>query len=104
MIYTSTCGASISNNATYIRNPGYPSSYTPSSTGSCQYTISKASDDVCQLRLDFQTFSGFVLYDSGAPYGACIDYMTVKGKTGKNPPSICGTNTGYHSNRSSSLV
>merc|ERR1712061_351874 len=59
VITTSTCSTTISTNTTYIRNPNYPSSYTPSSTGSCAYTISKISDDICQLRLDFQTFSGF---------------------------------------------
>jgi len=26
----------------------------------------------------------------------CTDYLTAAGQTGKNPPSICGTNTGYH--------
>merc|ERR1712183_702927 len=71
VIYTTTCGTAISTNTTYIRNPGYPSSYTASSASTCTYTFSKVSDDICQLRLDFQTFSGFAT-------------------------SICGTNTGYH--------
>ena len=35
----------------------YPSSYTPANTGSCVFTISKASADVCQLRLDFEVIS-----------------------------------------------
>ena len=94
VITTSTCSTTISTNTTYIRNPNYPSSYTPSSTGSCAYTISKISDDICQLRLDFQTFSGFA---TTTPIGACSDYMTAAGQTGKDPPSICGTNTDYHS-------
>ena len=55
--------------------------------------IKKASDDICQLRLDFQTFNGFVVGASGA----CTDTFAVAGQSGKNPPSICGTNTGYHS-------
>merc|ERR1712079_842611 len=93
VITTSTCSTTISTNTTYIRNPNYPSSYTPSSTGSCAYTISKISDDICQLRLDFQTFSGFA---TTTPIGACSDYMTAAGQTGKGPPSICGTNTAYH--------
>merc|ERR1712102_231067 len=94
VITTSTCSTTISTNTTYIRNPNYPSSYTPSSTGSCAYTISKISDDICQLRLDFQTFSGFA---TTPPIGACSDFMTAAGQTGKDPPSICGTNTDYHS-------
>ena len=94
MIHVSTCGTSVSTNTTYIRNPGYPSSYTPSSAGSCTFSISKASDDVCQLRLDFQTFSGFV---TSTTAGSCYDTLAMAGQTGVDPPSICGTNTGYHS-------
>merc|ERR1739838_445363 len=78
---------------TYIRNPNYPSSYTPTSAGTCSYTINKVSDDVCQLRLDFQTMSGFYTGTSGA---CGVDDFEAAGQTGKNPPTICGTNTGYH--------
>merc|ERR1712024_134367 len=93
VIYTTTCGTSISTNTTYIRNPGYPSSYTASSASTCTYTISKESSDVCQLRLDFQTFSGFA---TSTTAGSCYDTLAVAGQTGVDPPSICGTNTGYH--------
>merc|ERR1711997_26453 len=90
---TTTCGTSISTNTTYIRNPGYPSSYTPTSASTCTYTFNKASEDVCQLRLDFQTFSGFA---TSTTAGSCYDTLAIKGQTGVDPPSICGTNTGYH--------
>ena len=70
----------------------YPSSYTPSSAGTCEFKVTKVSDDICQLRLDFQTMSGFA-----ATVGVCSDKFTAEGQTGVNPPSICGTNTGYHS-------
>ena len=72
----------------------YPSSYTPSATGSCLFTISKMSEEVCQLRLDFQTFKGFA---TTTPAGTCSDSLAAVGQTGADPPSICGTNTGYHS-------
>merc|ERR1712183_1145410 len=62
-------------------------------TSTCSFTINKVSEDVCQLRLDFQTFSGFVVDTTSA---ACTDSFAVTGQTGKNPPTICGTNTGYH--------
>ena len=91
---TSTCGTSVSTNTTYIRNPTYPSRYKPSSASTCSFTINKVSDDICQLRLDFQTFSGFVIDATSA---VCTDSFAVAGQTGKNPPTICGTNTGYHS-------
>lgn len=90
-ISTSTCSTTIQKNNTYITNPSYPSSYTPA-LGSCTFTISKINDDICQLRFDFQTFTGF----SVSTVGVCTDTFTVTGQTGVNPPSICGTNTGYH--------
>merc|ERR1719490_72620 len=80
VITTSTCSSSISTNTTYIRNPNYPSSYTPTSAGTCSYTINKVSDDVCQLRLDFQTMSGFYTGTSGA---CGVDDFEAAGQTGK---------------------
>merc|ERR1712079_648100 len=77
----------------YIRNPNYPSTYTVSSASTCSYTVNKVSADVCQLRLDFQTFYGFYTGTSGA---CGVDDFVVKGQTGYYPPTICGTNTGYH--------
>ena len=50
VITSSTCGSTLSANITYIRNPGYPSSITPTATGTCSFTIEKVSDDICQLR------------------------------------------------------
>ena len=94
VISTTTCGTAISTNTTYIRNPGYPSSYTVSSASTCTYTINKVAGDICQLRLDFQTFSGFA---TSTTAGSCYDTLAVAGQTGVDPPSICGTNTGYHS-------
>ena len=41
---TSTCGAAISVNCSYIKNPGFPSAFT--STSSCSYTINKC--DSCK--------------------------------------------------------
>jgi len=93
LVTESTCSTTISQNNTYITNIGYPSVYTPSTTGSCVFTINKCSDDICQLRFDFHTFTGF----SVASTGACTDSFAVTtSSTGKSPPSICGTNTGYH--------
>jgi len=91
LITTSTCGATVATNTSYIRNPNYPSTYTPTSTGSCEFKISKVNDDVCQIRLDFQTMSGFA-----ASVGICSDKFAIAGQTGVDPPSVCGTNTGYH--------
>jgi len=94
VVSTSSCSSTISTNTTYIQNPGYPSSFTPTSAGTCMFTVNKCSDDVCQLRLDFQTMTGLDL-DTAAD-GACSDSFATAGQTGSNPPTICGTNTGYH--------
>jgi len=94
LVSTSTCASTISTNNTYIQNPGFPSAYTPSSTGTCVFTINKVNSDVCQLRFDFQTFTGFTV--AATTSGACTDSFAVTGQTGKAPPTICGTNTGYH--------
>jgi len=91
IITTSTCGSTISTNTSYIRNPNFPSSYSPTSTGSCEIKVTKCSNDVCQLRIDFQTMTGFT-----NTVGVCTDKFAVEGQTGTNPPTICGTNTGYH--------
>merc|ERR1719250_267170 len=85
------CTGSSSSTTSYIRNPNYPSSYTPSSTGSCTFTINKSTSDICQLRIDFQTMSGFAETD-----GVCSDKLATAGQTGKQPPTVCGTMTGYH--------
>merc|ERR1712106_363272 len=82
LMTTNSCGSTISTNTTYIRNSGYPSSYTPSSTGNCNFVINKSAADICQLRIDFQTMSGF---DETA--GVCSDSLATAGQTGKQPPS-----------------
>merc|ERR1711971_596012 len=58
LITVNTCGSTVTTNTSYIRNPNFPSSFTPSSTGTCEIKVSKCSEDICQLRLDFQTMSG----------------------------------------------
>ena len=65
VVSTSSCSASVSTNITYIRNPGYPSSITPTTTGSCSFTINKVSDDICQLREGFKIKFTKFLYWQG---------------------------------------
>merc|ERR1719461_1970078 len=87
----------ISQNNTYIQNPSYPSTYpTPTSATMCSYTINKLSDNICQLRLDFQSQELGVT----AADGACTDTfqatLSVESSSTTANPSICGTNTGQH--------
>ena len=104
---TSDCGTTISKNISYIQNPSYPSTY--STTGTCSYKVSKVDSSVCQLRLDFDTLVLGGNDATGSHAGCCgstcgtvagdsaSDSLSVAGQSGKNPPTICHTNTGYHS-------
>ena len=98
---TSTCGSTVSQNCSYICNPGFSSAYT--STSNCQYTIHKCDSckfhlnsrsfllilnskywflislAVCDFRLDFDTFdtnapSNSVETDNAHP---CQDILTI---------------------------
>merc|ERR1712223_231114 len=88
-------------NDTYIQNPNYPSTYGESN--SLTYTVNKCSDDICWLRLDFETFVNQGPSDTNeaaaAPdaASACTDTFTVTTSTsGTTYPSKCGDNTGQH--------
>jgi len=85
----STCGSTVSQNCTYIQNPSYPTTF--STTGSCAYSVTPLSSDICQLRLDFDNFD-----ITDASTGVCTDSFTAAGPTGSNPMDLCGTNTGMH--------
>ena len=76
----------------------------------CTYTFCKTNNDVCKLRIDFDTMvlsppAGFGTYPS-APTGATddsivvgdcnTDILTVSNPGGSVPPTICGYNTGQH--------
>ena len=65
----------------------YPSSFTPSSTGTCEFRIKKCSEDICQLRLDFQTLTGFT-----NNVGSCTDSFKAEGtieQAGAEPGHTC---------------
>jgi hypothetical protein len=99
---SSTCGAIISNNMTYISNPNYPVAYAPTSANTCAWTVNKVNMDVCQLRLDFETMVQSVSTSNiGCCGSGCIinsDSFTAVGENSKlkGAPVICGKNTGYH--------
>jgi len=108
----SSSGSSISENCTYIVNPSYPSNYA--TAGTLSYTIRKCSNDICRIRLDYETFildaPTTPIAANQATSGQCAtDRMTITttdrtqvpttGTTGTEGqyPYLCGTNTGYHS-------
>jgi len=85
----STCGTTVSQNITYITNPSYPTGYT--TTGTCAFSVTPLSSDICQLRLDFDNFD---IVETTT--GVCTDSLTIAGPTGRNPMDLCGTLTGLH--------
>ena len=104
-----TCGGIGKENTTYFESSG-------TEVGQCRVKICKCQPNVCQLRLDFNTFiiagpstsvtsvglSAFgVLEVAGAlPVSTatqCLtDQFSVTNPNGAAPPVICGTNTGEH--------
>jgi hypothetical protein len=89
--------ATISENCSYIRNPGFPSE--SSAPAAATFTIKKCSTDVCTIRLDFETFSlrgPTLTSEADAAATACLDSFVVKGTSGITSPVICGLNTGHH--------
>merc|ERR1711994_907923 len=92
VIAISNCPAVVAHNLTYVQNSNYPTGYLPTTANTCTFTVNKVNDNICQLRLDFETFSGLAT----SALGTCSDSLAVVGMSGYNPPTICGTNTGYH--------
>jgi len=106
----SATGTTISQNCTYIVNPSYPSNYVPTSTPSTlTYTIAKCQDDICRIRLDYDTFILTQPVTPMATAGQCTADKLVFTTTAEtvapgattgaygNYPYLCGTNTGLHS-------
>jgi len=87
-----TCQGTIYGNNTYFVNQDYPSSYT--SAGQCAVTIHRLTPNICQLRLDFETFS--ISQPDISEHRCVSDSFVVTGTTSP-VPVICGDNTGQHS-------
>jgi len=90
-------------NNTYIRNPGYTSTF--STQGTYTHTIKKISSNICQFRLDFDEFEIIkpninTVANPNLPSDCPTDTLTVKeglDKTSVNyPPVYCGIGTGMH--------
>jgi len=53
---TAAASATITENRTRLRNKEYPSIATATTVQSIVYTVNKMKDDICQIRLDFDSF------------------------------------------------
>ncbi|XP_037082262.1 uncharacterized protein LOC119102918 [Pollicipes pollicipes] len=85
-----SCGETTNVNNTYFVNTNYPASYD--GTGSCQLQITKASSNICQLRLDFDIFT---IAQPETSNNLCLNDQFVVDAAAP-VPSLCGTNTGNH--------
>jgi len=98
------CGGIARENCTYIRNEGWPAALTgePENTA-CAFTVNKCSEEVCSLRLDFNTFN--IQAGTGGTAaaqdttGACQDTFAVtlpNNEVAGTIPVICGQNNDQH--------
>lgn len=85
-----TCGSETTLNNTYFVNPA--SGTTSDDVGKCSLTVNRISSSICQIRLDFKSFS----LSQPETDGTCaVDSFTVT-HVNTAPPTICGDNTGQH--------
>ena len=105
IIVQRSCGDTSSENCTYFQSSG-------TEVGQCRLKVCPCSDNICQLRLDFQTFvinqpkttatsvahvshvAAKLLYDK---LQCQTDIFSVTSPGNPAPPVICGTNSGEHS-------
>merc|ERR1712110_1089520 len=92
------CGSTISQNCSYIKNPGFPNAYT--ATTACVYTIKKCDCSICGFRLDFEMFTtrGPTLTTEADSTYYCRDTLEVSSTTNSQPtiPTVCGNLAGQH--------
>ncbi|XP_046468139.1 cubilin [Neodiprion pinetum] len=79
------CGSVYSSSNFLLTNPGFPSLIYSSNSYECQYTIQRASQSTCQLRMYFKFFN-FGSEDQFCTYG----YVEVDGRR------LCGCKTGLN--------
>ncbi|CAL1276939.1 unnamed protein product, partial [Larinioides sclopetarius] len=90
-IFDVPCGGATSEVVSYFRNPGFPAAYEEE--GTCKIRVSKHSDAICQIKLEF------LVFDLARPVeGNCSqDMLVVTGQNENNLiPKICGLNNGQH--------
>ncbi|XP_071553097.1 uncharacterized protein [Panulirus ornatus] len=87
-VFDKTCGETSSSHVTYLTSQGDDAT----DTGTCSITVTKADENICQLRLYMKELE---LSEPNAD-GVCVkQYLHVQGISG-GAPRICGTNSGQH--------
>ncbi|XP_058828005.1 uncharacterized protein LOC131687925 [Topomyia yanbarensis] len=88
-VFIQTCGGTATQNVTYFQNSGYPLPYNGG--GTCSITVVPPDNTICQVRIDFTTFS---LSQPDATGTCLVDNIQIIG--GSTVPVICGENSGQH--------
>ena len=84
------CGETATENNTYFSSSSYSSP--------CTLKVCKLDDQICQLRLDFDSFVLTNPESSTTPKVTnCIDARFSANQKGNSVPVLCGTNSGKHS-------
>ncbi|KAG7175067.1 hypothetical protein Hamer_G015287 [Homarus americanus] len=82
-VYQKKCGETVSQNCSYLVNDAYPDTFM--TIDNCQYSIEKANENICQLRLDFETLR---IQGPDNTTQCSEDTFTVVGTGGANPTVI----------------
>eukprot|EP00095_Tigriopus_kingsejongensis_P000514 maker-scaffold1854_size26324-snap-gene-0.2 protein:Tk00514 transcript:maker-scaffold1854_size26324-snap-gene-0.2-mRNA-1 annotation:"PREDICTED: uncharacterized protein LOC100161421" len=87
----------VNQNCTYIQNNGYPAADTTSGE-SCVYNFNRICNNLCQIRLDFDTFvtNVNVIGQCGVADDALVLLSPFSSSANAFPPVVCGTLTGQH--------
>jgi len=100
-IFMPSCGATVTQNLTYL----IQDATTNPTTKVCAYTLCPVSESVNRIRLDFTTFdiadpavatAGSTTSGSAAGDCATDSFSVSAGGGGRSSPIICGANTGQH--------
>jgi len=94
LFITSTSGASVSENCSYIQNPNFPNAYGVETAIS--FTVAKCSADICTLRLDFETFTTAGPTSTSDVTAAVDTFQVSTLPIQYTIPAIGGENSGYH--------
>ncbi|XP_059099287.1 uncharacterized protein LOC131893312 [Tigriopus californicus] len=93
------CGGTVNKNCTYVRNTGFPGS-DPNNGRTCSVTLNRFANDICQIRLDFQSTTTLPLGTDPGSCGGTGDSLSVISPHSSSqnafPPAICGILTGQH--------
>ena len=102
-VFDLRCGGTTSQNVTYLN-------LNKTAFGNCNFEICSDNQDICKLRLDFESLSltgplkdtfenavDSVVKNSHSIVGQCLgDSFIVASAEGSSPPIICGENSGQH--------